>query len=46
MQKRYEYLAVENGKVVKKWTDFFECHFGEEKKKYQYGHKLLNEYRE
>lgn len=44
MQKRYEYWGTENGKPVKKWTEWFK--YDGEKFKYQLGRKLLNEYKD
>lgn len=46
MQKRYEYWASENGKPIKKWTDWFPWD-SDDCPKYQLkSHPtLLNEYR-
>lgn len=43
--KRYEFWAFEDGKPIKKFTDWFkwECN---DKPKYQLGRKLLNEYKD
>lgn len=47
MLKRYEYWASENGKPIKKWTDWFVWH-SDLKPKYQLEKhpKLLNEYKD
>lgn len=45
MQKRYEYWCCEDGKVIKKFTDWFEYN-STLKPKYQLSTKLRNEYRE
>ena len=42
MKKRYEYWGSENGKAVKKFTDWFE--WDGEQFKYQLKPRLLNEY--
>ena len=41
--KRYEFWASENGKPVKKWTNFFI--WDGEKYQWQLKNKLKNEYR-
>lgn len=40
MYKRYQYF----GKGGKHWTKWFEIKDSEERPKYQFGRKLLNEY--
>lgn len=45
MQKRYEYWSSENGKPIKKFTNWFEWTNEDYMPKYQFGKKLLNEYR-
>ena len=45
MEKRYEYWASENGKPIKKFTNWFEWTNEDYMPKYQFGKKLLNEYR-
>lgn len=47
MLKRYEYLASENGKPIKKWTDWFEWNSDICPRFQLERHpKLLNEYKE
>ena len=44
LQKRYEYWGTENGKPVKKWTDW--SNWNGPKDPWQLDKKLRNEYRE
>lgn len=44
IMKRYEYWGSENGKPVKKWTDWFD--YDGEQEPWQLKGRLRNEYRE
>ena len=43
--KRFQYWGKENGKPVKKWTDWY-GYESDLRPKYQFGKSLANEYKE